>query len=493
MKKHFCIGNLQDTIRLTRGWAQITSLPPLHRYGSRFTSDYSPLRSALFAISREDALASLDSFHRSPITTTPRTTAVEQKYLSVYLIQATAVTRYRASIGRLMSMPYRDPQTGQIQQRQRLVWTTLPQVHEISSSYSPEEAKSQIYAGLEQYVEAVEPFLPIDPNLLRLHSTKTISEENFQMTLEYAKVKLKERIVAHTSQIAREMLSREYGANIKINEISVEINLQKTIRALYPVWKVIALQPSGSRAMTYLISGITARVSGLKLYDPMISGAAVGATTATIFLALFSSPFLSLLMLVASYLAASTFARLFPVIKLMRRESRRAADLLENQQYGGEAQESAGFAGFDPFGAFTGASGSRRSSAGAQYNPFEGFYPFAGAGGFNGQHRSSDPFYGYGNTGSGSYGQSQSRSRPEPPPQRAGDNLYKTLGVSKSATQDDITKAFRHLALTKHPDKVPAEKKAEASKEFAKINEAYRVLRNAGKRSQYDRYGVVQA
>jgi curved DNA-binding protein len=57
---------------------------------------------------------------------------------------------------------------------------------------------------------------------------------------------------------------------------------------------------------------------------------------------------------------------------------------------------------------------------------------------------------------------------------------YNTLGVSRDATQEDIKKAFRKLAMTHHPDKGgnPAE--------FQKINEAYEVLGDPAKRQQYD-------
>lgn len=68
---------------------------------SRYASDdYSPIRSTSFSVSRETALASLAAFHRSPLTTTPRTQEVGQRFLPLYLFQATALTQYRASIGK---------------------------------------------------------------------------------------------------------------------------------------------------------------------------------------------------------------------------------------------------------------------------------------------------------------------------------------------------------------------------------------------------------
>jgi molecular chaperone DnaJ len=63
-------------------------------------------------------------------------------------------------------------------------------------------------------------------------------------------------------------------------------------------------------------------------------------------------------------------------------------------------------------------------------------------------------------------------------------DYYKTLGVEKNASQDEIKKAFRKHAHQHHPDK----KGGDASK-FKEVNEAYSVLSDDKKRSQYDTYG----
>jgi len=64
------------------------------------------------------------------------------------------------------------------------------------------------------------------------------------------------------------------------------------------------------------------------------------------------------------------------------------------------------------------------------------------------------------------------------------DDYYSLLGVEKSASQEDIKKAYRKLAHQHHPDK-----KGGDEAKFKKINEAYQVLGNQEKRQQYDQFG----
>ncbi|NTV05981.1 MAG: DnaJ domain-containing protein, partial [Chlorobiaceae bacterium] len=64
---------------------------------------------------------------------------------------------------------------------------------------------------------------------------------------------------------------------------------------------------------------------------------------------------------------------------------------------------------------------------------------------------------------------------------------YEVLGVSRSATKDEIKKAYRKLALQFHPDKNPDNKDAE--EHFKEVNEAYEVLSNDDKRRRYDQFG----
>src|SRR5512133_2221778 len=66
-------------------------------------------------------------------------------------------------------------------------------------------------------------------------------------------------------------------------------------------------------------------------------------------------------------------------------------------------------------------------------------------------------------------------------------DFYGVLGVPRTATDDEIKKAYRKLAMTYHPDHNNGAKEAE--ERFKEITEAYDVLRDEQKRAAYDRYG----
>jgi curved DNA-binding protein len=66
-------------------------------------------------------------------------------------------------------------------------------------------------------------------------------------------------------------------------------------------------------------------------------------------------------------------------------------------------------------------------------------------------------------------------------------DYYEILGLKKGATPDELKKAFRKLAVKYHPDKNAGDKKAEDR--FKEINEAYAVLSDPEKKSQYDQFG----
>lgn len=69
----------------------------------------------------------------------------------------------------------------------------------------------------------------------------------------------------------------------------------------------------------------------------------------------------------------------------------------------------------------------------------------------------------------------------------ATQDYYEILGIKKDASADEIKKAYRRLARKYHPDLNPGDEAAE--KKFKEINEAYEVLSDAKKRTEYDRFG----
>ncbi|ORY50828.1 DnaJ-domain-containing protein [Rhizoclosmatium globosum] len=70
------------------------------------------------------------------------------------------------------------------------------------------------------------------------------------------------------------------------------------------------------------------------------------------------------------------------------------------------------------------------------------------------------------------------------------DDPYRVLGINRSASEDEVKKAYRKAALQHHPDKCAPEDKEQAEIRFRAISEAYEILKDPTMRQRYDTFGM---
>ncbi len=355
----------------------------------------------------------------------------------------------------------------------------------MQNTYDDQDPRLQVYAGFGSYRSLINQILPIDPNEARRSETirlsQTAVEESFELTSGFANSILQKGLLPEEQNKATQMIRNDHGVvQVRFEEFETTIDIRSQHSIYIPAY-VFDYTYLG-RTLQTIVSGINAKTAGLTVYDSILTGVSAGSATAVVMFLLLRSPVFSLLMFGAVYYLASLGTKWYPVFRSARMEAQRTAERIENaaqpaSSRGEGRQGQAGFGGFDPFeqfGGFGNFGGFRRQSSSQRPGSY-------------GQQGSYGGYTGYGGQGSSS-GQNPFASKSTSPDPKG---LYKALGVAKSASKDEIQTAFRKAAMSKHPDKVPEAQKQAASAEFAKINEAYRVLRNDQKRKGYDSYGTT--
>ncbi|KAI9471984.1 MAG: hypothetical protein EXX96DRAFT_642277 [Benjaminiella poitrasii] len=385
----------------------------------------------------------------------------EEVYIPFWVVSATVhATIEQAQVGRRVIRTRYNPATKQNESRWETDWAWIPQQHSFSRDYNPlGHPGLQIYAshryrrGLVQQITtgpALENAVALTPDLLESTTTKVRKVDPFMLypttARRFATVYVQEREEMWADKFLRDFYGMDETRLLKVKVVFENV---KVSPVYYPAF-IFSVNYLGRRLRTF-VNGYDLSVGGTKVYNwervATVSALGMAATmTLTGGVGWGGASGSFWLGIVLPTVATSFLAMYYPIISLYVR------DIIRDQEIKSMAQDSESWDN-DWVREYSAFEDQERRRTWREEREYSNSYSSTSAGG--------DP-KGY----------------------------YRVLGVSPSASQQDIQSAFRGLAMKYHPDRFTGEKeKQEAKVKFQAISSAYSVLRDASKRKNYDRTG----